>query len=142
MVDLSSICDRSINDRWYASFALRISLALDRVLAQNRDVTRILIRYMSILLASVRALFRSRREQAIVELALRQQLATYSVQRSRSRLTPVDRAFWVALSRIWPRWIRDGKRLGSKEGPMRAREARVPGFAGDGVALPAKEEAE
>ena len=104
MVDLSSLCDRSINDRWYASFALRISLALDRVLAQNRDVTRVLIRYMSILLASVRALFRSRREQAIVELALRQQLATYSVQRSRSRLTPVDRAFWVALSRIWPRW--------------------------------------
>ncbi len=38
--------------------------------------------------------------------------------------------------------IRDGKRLGSKEGPIRAREARVPGFAGDGVALPAKEEAE
>ncbi len=104
MVDLSSLCDRSINDRWYASFALRISLALDRVLAQNRDVTRVLIRYMSILLASVRVLFRSWREQAIVELALRQQLATYSVQRSRSRLTPVDRAFWVALSRIWPRW--------------------------------------
>jgi len=97
MVDLSRICDRSINDRWYTSFALRISLALDRVLAQNRDVTRVLIRCMSIVLASVRALFRSRREQAIVELALRQQLATYSVQRSRSRLTPVDRAFWVAL---------------------------------------------
>jgi len=26
------------------------------------------------------------------------------VQRSRPRLTQVDRAFWVALSRIWPRW--------------------------------------
>ena len=65
---------------------------------------RVLIRYTSILLASVRALFRSRREQAIVELALRQQLATYSVQRSRPRLSPVDRTFWVGLSRIWPRW--------------------------------------
>jgi len=26
------------------------------------------------------------------------------VQRSRPRLTPIDRAFWIALSRIWPRW--------------------------------------
>ena len=65
---------------------------------------RLLIRFVPILLATVRALFRTRREQAIVELALRQQLATYSVQRSRPRLTPVDRAFWIALSRIWPRW--------------------------------------
>jgi hypothetical protein len=50
------------------------------------------------------AFFRSRREQAIVELALRQQLATYAQKRSRPTLTPLDRAFWVALSRFWPRW--------------------------------------
>jgi len=84
--------------------AVGISLALERVLTQNRDVFQVLIRYVPILLASVRALFRSQREQAFVELALRQQLATYSAQRSRPRLTPVDRAFWVGLSRIWPRW--------------------------------------
>jgi transposase InsO family protein len=37
-------------------------------------------------------------------MALRQQLATYSVQCSRPRPTAADRAFWVAHSRIWPRW--------------------------------------
>ena len=55
-------------------------------------------------LYSVLALFRSREEQAIVELALRQQLAVYTHDRSRPRLSPLDRTFWVALSRLWPRW--------------------------------------
>jgi len=50
------------------------------------------------------AFFRSRREQAIVELALRQQLATYAQKRSRPTVTPLDRAFWVALCRFWPGW--------------------------------------
>jgi putative transposase len=55
-------------------------------------------------LRSVPALFRSREEQAIVELALRQQLAVYAHQQRRPRFSPLDRAFWVALSRFWPRW--------------------------------------
>ncbi|MCP5056282.1 MAG: transposase [bacterium] len=50
------------------------------------------------------ALLRTRGEQAIVELTLRQQLATYAHNRRRPRLRPLDRAFWVALSRLWPRW--------------------------------------
>jgi hypothetical protein len=53
---------------------------------------------------STAALMRSRREQAIVELALRQQLAIYAQRHHRPRLLPLDRAFWVALSRLWPRW--------------------------------------
>ena len=56
------------------------------------------------LLRSVPALFRRREEQAIVELALRQQLAVYAQKRPRPKLSPLDRAFWVALSRLWPRW--------------------------------------
>jgi transposase InsO family protein len=40
----------------------------------------------------------------MVELALRQQLAAYAQARSRPRLTFLDRAFWVALHRLWPRW--------------------------------------
>lgn len=40
----------------------------------------------------------------IVELALHQQLATFAQTRSKPKLTPVDRAFWVALFRFWPRW--------------------------------------
>ena len=56
------------------------------------------------ILRSARALFRSREEQAIVELALRQQLAAYAQDRPRPRLSPLDRTFWVALSRLWPQW--------------------------------------
>ena len=56
------------------------------------------------ILRSVLALFRSREQQAIVELALRQQLATYAHRHPRPRLSPLDRAFWVVLSRFWPRW--------------------------------------
>ncbi len=52
----------------------------------------------------VLALFRSREEQAIIELALRQQLSVYAQNRPRPRLSPLDSAFWVALSRLWPHW--------------------------------------
>jgi len=40
----------------------------------------------------------------MVELALRQQLAVYAQRGSRPQISPLDRAFWVALSRFWPRW--------------------------------------
>ena len=55
-------------------------------------------------LRSALALFRNRESQAIVELALRQQLAVYAQRHPKPRLSPLDRAFWVALSRLWPRW--------------------------------------
>ena len=35
---------------------------------------------------------------------LRQQLAVYVHKHPRPRLSPLDRAFWVALSKVWPRW--------------------------------------
>jgi len=56
------------------------------------------------LLHSVLALFRIREEQAIIVLALRQQLAIYAQDRARPRLSAFDRAFWIGLSRLWPRW--------------------------------------
>ena len=56
------------------------------------------------ILRSVLALFRSRRDQALLELALRQQLGVYTRRHHRPRLSPLDRAFWVALVRLWPRW--------------------------------------
>ncbi len=56
------------------------------------------------MLRSTLAFFRSREDQALVELALRQQLAVYIHNRPRPRLSPLDRAFWVALSRLWPQW--------------------------------------
>jgi transposase InsO family protein len=59
------------------------------------------------MLRSLLAFFRSREDQAIVELALRQQLALYVHRHPRPRLSPLDRTFWVALSRIWPQWRRN-----------------------------------
>jgi hypothetical protein len=58
----------------------------------------------TVFLRSILAFFRSRNQQAIVELALRQQLATYAQTRPKPKLTPLDRAFWIALFRLWPRW--------------------------------------
>jgi putative transposase len=59
---------------------------------------------ISVLLRCCASFFRSRNQQAIVELALRQQLATYAHTESKPRLMPIDRAFWVALFRFWPPW--------------------------------------
>ena len=48
--------------------------------------------------------FRSRASLVAENLVLRQQLAVLKVGR-RPRLTPVDRAFWVVVSRVWTRWV-------------------------------------
>ena len=107
---------------------------------------RALLNFAALLLRCTLAFFRSRNKQAIVELALRQQLAIYAQKRSKPRLTPLDRVFWVALARFWPgwrdplvivkpdtviRWHRMGFRLYwraiSKPGPGRPRiSAEVP----------------
>ena len=62
------------------------------------------LRLTTIFLRCVPALFRSRNNQAIVELALRQQLATYALKGPKPRITSVDRTFWVFQSRIWSKW--------------------------------------
>jgi hypothetical protein len=60
---------------------------------------RALLNLTTALLRCALALFRNRNEQAIVELALRQQLATYAQKQTRPVLGPLDRAFWIALFR-------------------------------------------
>jgi transposase InsO family protein len=67
-------------------------------------VIRGFVGYAFIVVASLRALLRTRREQAVVELALRQQLATDAHKQPRPRLSAADRGFWIALLRRWPRW--------------------------------------
>jgi putative transposase len=71
---------------------------------QDPHVVEGLLTLIAALLRSALALFRSRNEQAIVELALRQQLAVYSQTHRKPRLRPLDRAFWVGLCGLWPRW--------------------------------------
>ena len=73
---------------------------LDRAttVVQNDTVIRALITYSLILIATLPTLFRTGREQAVVELALQQQLASYARRQPRPRLEPVDRSFWVTLA--------------------------------------------
>ncbi len=62
-----------------------------------RLAMRNLLRPATIFLRCIPAFFRSRSRQAIVELALRQQLATFAEKGRRPQITPADRGFWVLL---------------------------------------------
>jgi transposase InsO family protein len=77
---------------------------LSREIAQDLATMQALINLTTALLRSSLAFFRNHNEQAIVELGLRQQLATYAQRRPKPKLTPLDRAFWVVLFRLWSRW--------------------------------------
>ena len=63
-----------------------------------------MVRWLRILIGTVRASVRTHRELALENLAFRQQLATWKVRRPRPRLTAMDRIFWVILSRLWKNW--------------------------------------
>ncbi len=60
-----------------------------------------LLKFVMLFLRCIPAFFRSRNSQAIIELVLRQQLATYTQKGPKPRITLADRAFWVFLSRTW-----------------------------------------
>jgi transposase InsO family protein len=55
-------------------------------------------------LKTTSASFRARRDLALENLALRHQLAVLQRSTKRPRISRMDRAFWVVLSRIWARW--------------------------------------
>ena len=59
---------------------------------------------LRILLQFIRGACRSRRELALENLALRQQLAVLRRQQPRAVLKNRDRLFWIALSRLWSGW--------------------------------------
>ena len=56
------------------------------------------------LLATARSSLKPQRELALENLALRQQLAIVQRKTKRPKLSKADRAFWVALCRLWPDW--------------------------------------
>ena len=58
----------------------------------------------SVLAWFLRAARTSRSDLVLENLALRQQLATYARSQKRPRIKPEERAFWVALSRVWRDW--------------------------------------
>ncbi len=84
----------------------------------------------------VRALvstFRTHRDLALENLALRQQLAVLLGSVKRPALSNLDRSFWVLLSRIWKEWKRAlvlVKRLTGDSGslaPLRFQTLLDPG---------------
>ncbi len=65
---------------------------------------RLLIFRVTLSFHALRAIFRTREELLIENLALRQQVAALKKERSRPVRDDVDRAFWVALRAAWPGW--------------------------------------
>src|SRR5215813_9498337 len=65
-----------------------------------------MVRWLGILLRTLRSAVHTRRELALENLALRQQLAVWKARQPRPRLTKTDRIFWVVLSRLWKNWRR------------------------------------
>jgi putative transposase len=63
-----------------------------------------MVRWLWIVLGTLRSAVRTHRELALENLALRQQLAVWKARQPRPRLTEVDRMFWVLLSRLWRNW--------------------------------------
>jgi len=63
-----------------------------------------MIKWSGIVLGALFSACRTRRELALENLALRQQLAVMKHQRSRPRLTDGDRLFWLALSHLRDAW--------------------------------------
>src|SRR5262245_40194134 len=63
-----------------------------------------MVRWLGILVGTLRSSVRTPRELALENLALRQQLAVWKARRPRPRLTETDRIFWVLLSRLWRSW--------------------------------------
>ncbi len=59
---------------------------------------------MTLLFGFLRSLFIHRSALILENLALRQQLATYKRSLKRPALRTFDRAFWVALSKLWQDW--------------------------------------
>jgi putative transposase len=59
---------------------------------------------LSVLVWFLRAVFRSHGAVVLENLALRQQLATYSRGGKRPQVKPEERLFWAVLSRVWPGW--------------------------------------
>lgn len=64
----------------------------------------LMLRFVLVLFASLRAALYSRTDLVIENLALRQQLTVLAHTGRRGLLTGTDRLFWVTLRRVWMRW--------------------------------------
>ena len=63
-----------------------------------------MLKWLEIIVGTLRSSVRSRHGLALENLALRQQLATQKHCCPRPHLSDSDRLFWVVFSRLWPAW--------------------------------------
>ena len=63
-----------------------------------------MLKWLGIIVGTLRSAFRPQRELALENLVLRQQLAVLKYRHLRPRLTDADRLFWVVVSRLWTGW--------------------------------------
>src|ERR1700686_3589678 len=68
-----------------------------------------MLNIMRLCLGIIARLFRARHSLVLENLALRQQLAVFKRRHPRTRLTFLDKLFWVAARQIWSDWKRLGK---------------------------------
>jgi hypothetical protein len=92
---------------WFISIGLEFTIKP----LQTGHVIRALLTYVAILVATFPALLRARREQIVVELALRQRLATYAA--SPPTHATMKSAFTPVLSRSNPARAGDALEPGS-----------------------------
>lgn len=59
---------------------------------------------LRLLLGLFRRCLYSRRDLLLENLALRQQLLALQRRKPKPRLARIDRLFWVAVRRLWPKW--------------------------------------
>src|SRR5947208_16571468 len=74
------------------------------VFRTDQAIWPVMVRWLGILLGTLRSTVHTHRELALENLALRQQLAVWKARQPRPPLTAMDRIFWVALSRLWKSW--------------------------------------
>ena len=72
--------------------------------ANSLAMLRLLMFLMTFSVRALRAVFHTREELLIENLALRQQVSALKKERPRPVLDDLDRAFWVALRAAWPGW--------------------------------------
>ncbi len=63
-----------------------------------------MIKWLGIVVRTLRSLLRTQHELALENLVLRQQVAALKLRHPRPRLTDADRLFWVVVYRVWPKW--------------------------------------
>jgi len=81
-----------------------VRLVIVDLLAAPGQRPATMLRIIWVVLRSVAAAFRSRRDLVFENLALRQQLAAFKARGKQPRVRAADRAFWLVLRRIWARW--------------------------------------